>query len=237
MPNYGDDRRQLPESAFVSGWFGGREKLRMFRVVTVAREYGSAGGAIARRVAQVLRWNLLDKNLAEAIARSAQVDPDLVWRYDERADSWLHRVSRRGLWHGAIEAVATVTDADFFDAETMTGLARNLITEAYSRGKCVIVGRGAQCVLQGCQDALHVFIRAPWSDRMDRVRARVPDERDVEQLIRCIDQQRADHIATYFGYNWKDPRLYQMVISSELGEEYVARTIIEVIQSPTLKVA
>lgn len=209
----------------------------MFRVLTVAREYGSAGGAIARRVAEILRWNLLDKNLVEAIARSAQVDPDLVRWYDERADSWLHRVSRRGLWHGAIEAVATVTDAEFFDAETMTALARNLITEAYSKGKCVVVGRGAQCVLQDCQDVLHVFIRAPWSDRMDRVRARVRGGRDVERLIRCIDQQRAGHIATYFGYNWKDPRLYQMVISSELGEEHVARTIIEVMQSEALKVA
>src|ERR1035437_5049302 len=59
----------------------------MFRVLTVAREYGSGGGLIARRVAEKLGWNLLDKALVEAIARSAQVDPDLARRYDERVDS------------------------------------------------------------------------------------------------------------------------------------------------------
>ena len=73
----------------------------MSRVLTVAREYGSGGGHIACTVAERLGWNLLDKALVEAIARSAQVDPDLARQYDERVDSWLHRISRRSLWHGA----------------------------------------------------------------------------------------------------------------------------------------
>ena len=68
----------------------------MYRVLTVAREYGSGGGHIARIVSEKLGWNLLDRALVEGIARSAQVDPDLAHRYDERVDSWLHRVSRRG---------------------------------------------------------------------------------------------------------------------------------------------
>src|ERR1035437_7461641 len=120
----------------------------MFRVLTVAREYGSGGGLIARRVAEKLGWNLLDKALVEAIARSAQVDPDLARRYDERVDSWLHRLSRRGLWRGAFEGVAALADTAVFDAETVASLGKSLILEAHSQGNCVIVGRGAQCVLQ-----------------------------------------------------------------------------------------
>jgi hypothetical protein len=202
----------------------------MFRVLTVAREYGSGGGLIARAVAGKLGWNLLDKALVEAIARSARVDPDLAQRYDERTDSWLHRLSRRGLWRGAFEGIATTTDAECFDAEAMAALAKSLILEAHSRGNCVIVGRGAQCVLQNRDDVLQVFIHAPWSERIERVRSRVPSAGDVELLIHSTDEQRADFIRLYFGCNWNDPHLYHLLISSVLGEEMVADLIVEAIK-------
>jgi cytidylate kinase len=202
----------------------------MFRVLTVAREYCSGGGSIARRVAERLGWNLLDAALVEAIARSAQVDPDLARRYDERVDSWLHRVSRRGLWRGAFEGVALAADAMVFDAETMAALGKSLIVEAHSRGNCVTVGRGAQCVLQDRKDVLHVFVYAPWRERVARARRRAPSVANIDQSIRSTDQQRADYIRLYFGCDWKDLHLYQMLVSSELGEERVAETIVDAIE-------
>jgi len=202
----------------------------MFRVLTVAREYGSGGGLIARKIAERLGWDLLDKGLVERIARIAQVDPELAQEYDERVDSWLHRASRRGLWHGAFEGVATVTGLEVFDAEAMAALGRHLITEAHSRGNCVIVGRGAQCVLQDQKDVLHVFIYAPWRERTARIRRRLTAAADVEHLIRLTYQQRAYFIRMYFGCNWNDPHLYHMLISSEFGEDNVARMIIDAIK-------
>jgi cytidylate kinase len=198
----------------------------MFRVLTVAREYGSGGGRIARGIAEKLGWDLVDKALVEAVAKSAQVDPGLALRYDERVDSWVHRVGRRGLWRGAFEGVAAVADAEVFDAETMAALERSLILEAHAKGNCVIVGRGAQCVLQDSKDVLHVFIHAPWAERVARVRRRAPSAVNIEQLIRSIDQQRADFIRLFFHCDWNNPHLYHMLISSELGEEAVAEIII-----------
>jgi cytidylate kinase len=202
----------------------------MFRVLTVAREYGSGGGLIARAVAEKLGWNLLDKALVEAIARSAQVDPDLARRYDERCDSWMHRVSRRGLWHGAFEGVAAVADTEVFDAETMAALGKSLITEAHSQGNCVIVGRGAQCILQDRDDVLHVFVHAPRSQRIARLLRREPAASSIEQLMRTTDERRGEFIRAYFGCDWKNVHLYHMLISSELGEETVAGLIIGAIQ-------
>ena len=202
----------------------------MFRVLTVAREYGSGGGRIARRIAESLGWNLLDKALIEQIARAAHVDPELAQRYDERVDSWLHRISRRSLWRGGFEGVATVAATEFFDAETMAALGRKLIEEAYTKGNCVIVGRGAQCVLQNRQDVLHVFVYAPWPERVARARERAPSAGDIEELIRATDRQRSDCIRTYHGYTWNDPHLYHLLISSGLGEERAARIIIDIME-------
>jgi cytidylate kinase len=200
----------------------------MFRVLTVAREYGSGGGLIARRVAETLGWDLLDKALVERIARIAQVAPELAQRCDEQVDSWLHRASRRGLWNGAFEGVALPGTA-VFDAETMAALGRDLINEAHSRGNAVIVGRGAQCVLQDRKDVLHVFVYAPCRERVARIRERQKAGTDIAHLIRVTDQCRADYIRTYFGCNWNDPHLYHMLISSELGEETVADMIVQLI--------
>ena len=55
----------------------------MFRVVTVAREYGSGGAGIAQLLADRLDWKLLDRCLVEKIAQVARVEPKLAEQYDE----------------------------------------------------------------------------------------------------------------------------------------------------------
>ncbi|MGD0694687.1 MAG: cytidylate kinase-like family protein [Terriglobia bacterium] len=202
----------------------------MFRVLTIAREFGSGGAAIGRSISERLGWKLLDKAFIENIAHAAKVDPQLARQFDERTDSWLERIGR-GLWRGAFEAVAAVSEPDYFDAETMAALARNMIEEAYQRGKCVIVGRGAQCVLQARRDAFHVFIYAPWAERVARIQRRVPGKTNIEELIRSMDRQRADYIRTYFGCDWMDPHLYNLMVCSGLGEDVVESTIVEALAS------
>lgn len=199
----------------------------MFRTLTVSREYGSGGSAIAQRVAERLNWKLYDRALIEAIARAGQVEPETAQRYDERVDSWMHRVGRRGLWHGALESVASVTELEFFDAETMAALAREVIEKAADKGDCVIVGRGAQCVLQDRADTLHVFIYAPWTERVARIREKVRSRKDVDGLVRETDQKRAEYIRLYFGRDWRDEQLYQLMVDSQLGEDAAAGIIVE----------
>jgi cytidylate kinase len=205
----------------------------MFRLLTIAREYGSGGGIIGRRISERLEWKLLDKAFIENIARAAKVNPQLAQRFDERTDSWLQRLAHQGagLWRGAFEGAIIVPQPDFFDAETMAALAQNMIGEAYQRGNCVIVGRGAQCVLRGRKDVFHVFVYAPWAEKVARIRQRLPGQTDVEELIRSTDHQRADYIRTYFRCNWMDPHLYHLMISSQLGEDLVESTIIETLAS------
>jgi cytidylate kinase len=201
----------------------------MFRMLTIAREYGSGGAIIGRSISEQLGWKLLDRAFIENVAGAAKVDPQLARRFDERTDSWLERLAHQGagLWRGAFEGAVVVGQPDFFDAETMAALAQNMIEEAHQRGNCVIVGRGAQCVLQKRQDVFHVFIYAPWGERVARIRQRLPGQTAVEELIRSTDRQRADYIRTYFGCNWMDPHLYHLMISSQLGEALVESTIIE----------
>jgi cytidylate kinase len=203
----------------------------MFRILTVAREYGSGGSAIARRVAQRLGWTLLDEALIDAIARAGEVGVETARRYDERVDSWWHRFHRDALRHTAIYAGANVADTVFFDATAMAGLTQRWIAKRAAKGNCVIVGRGAQCILQNHESAFHAFIYAPLAERIERVRRRVDACDDLEEYIRSIDHERARYIRTYFGCDWKDPHLYHMMITSQIGTEAAAGMIIDTIRT------
>jgi cytidylate kinase len=198
----------------------------MYRIVTVSREYGSGGAAIAAALANELGWTLFDRAFITAVARAAKVDPALARNYDERLDSWIHRVGKSALWHGAFEQVAVAGESVFFDAETMAALTAETIKQAAGIGNCVIVGRGAQCLLQSRSDVFHVFVYAPLRHKIERLRTRVTGRTPLEELARSTDKSRAEYIRAHFGCDWKDLHLYDLMVNSGLGERRVVSLIL-----------
>ena len=185
---------------------------------------------VAQKVAEELGWSLLDRALIGAVAQTARVDAKTVARYDEHVDSWWHRFNRDGLWAASLTAGVTLEDAQFFDAETTAAFAERVISEAATKGNCVIVGRGAECVLQGREDVLNVFIYGGWEERVLRVRNRVNSSQDVEELIRLTDHERARYVQTYYGFDWKDPHLYHMMLSSQIGTDTAGWMIVNAVK-------
>jgi len=197
----------------------------MFRVVTVAREYGSGGGRIAQLLAERLDWKLLDRCLVEKIAQIARVEPKLAEQYDERPDPWVNRIVR-ALWQGGLmRGTMAGPIPELFDAETMASLSQRVIEEAADIGNCVIVGRASQCILQERSDAFHIFIYAPRSERLRRIRSRHASRVEAEAALEARDQERAALIRRYFNQDWANRHLYDLMISSKLGEEVVLSSI------------
>jgi cytidylate kinase len=198
----------------------------MFRIVTIAREYGSGGAGIAQLLADHLDWKLLDRCLVEKMAELARVDPKLAEEYDERPDPWVNRLVR-ALWQsGLIGGTMAGPMPELFDAETMAVLSRYVIEEAAEIGNCVIVGRASQCILQKRSDAFHVFIYAPRADRLRRVRNRHADRAAAELALDARDQERAALIHRFFNQDWDNRHLYDLMISSKLGDERVLASIL-----------
>ncbi len=198
----------------------------MYRVLTVSREYGSGGILIARRIAENLGWKLLDSALIEAIVEKANIDPAVARRYDEKIDPWLHRVSRKALWHGAFESVAELSDNDVFDAQTMAVLTRRVIEEAAELGGCVIVGRGGQCLLANHPRAFHIFVHAPHAFRLKLLRERLGDRPDLEQAMETTDHQRADYIRLHYDRDMYDRHLYDLMLNTRRGIQMATRVVL-----------
>lgn len=197
----------------------------MIRVLTMAREYGAGGESIARMVADWLGWRLLDRELLKEAAQAARVDPAVAERYDERVDPWLHRLVKQALRTANVEGSGAVNDDHLFDSRIMISVCRKIIEEAADLGRCVLVGRGAQCILHGREDVFHVFLYAPMKLRLERVEQELGSQPDLEAVIRERDNARVEFIQKYFGQDWLNPYLYDLMVNTKHGEHAAAEAI------------
>ena len=135
----------------------------MFRLITIEREYGCGGGAIAADLARRLGWKLWDRHLTEEIARLANVELSAVSRCEERMDSSFYRLAKT-FWRGSYERSSHLGD-QAFDADRMVSLMEQIAPKIAKEGNAVVVGRGAPYFLREHPDAFHVFLYAPRAEK------------------------------------------------------------------------
>jgi cytidylate kinase len=196
------------------------------RVITVEREYGSGGAAIAHQLAERLGWKLWDQDLTTEIARVANVDHERALRCDMHVDPLLTRLFRV-FARGSYERALPLGESANLGADHLVATLQNVVLDVASRGECVIVGRGAPYILRNRPDAFHMFIYAPTDEKVRRLQAIGKSEKEALELIGEIDRERASFIRHYFGKEWPCRALYHMMINSKFGDEHVIDTILQ----------
>lgn len=195
------------------------------RIITVEREYGSGGAAIAERLAKRLGWQLWDRDLTSEIAREAKVTREAVHRCDERVDPLISRLFSVYA-RGSYERTLPVTETRHFNTDAMVAMLHKVIEQVASKGECVIVGRGSPYILRNRPDAFHVFIYAPDDEKLRRLKNIGQSEKESLQLIQDVDRERASFIRHYFHKEWPHRPLYNLMINSKFGDDYVVDTIL-----------
>jgi len=196
----------------------------MFRLVTIEREFGCGGGAIAAQLADHLGWKLWDHLLTEEIAKLAHVDASAVQRCDERMDSRLHRLAKV-FWRGSYERTS-VLDNQVFDTDRMMAMMQQIMNRIGKEGSAVVVGRGAPYFLRENPCAFHVFLYAPRAEKIRRTIADGHSENDAEELVDSIDRQRVAYVKHYFDADWPTRSLYHVMVNTAVGNDLVVETIL-----------
>lgn len=197
----------------------------MIRIITIEREYGSGGAAIAQKLADKLGWKLWDQLLTGEIARITHADPSAVERKEERCDPIFFRLMKVFL-RGSFERSLPISNLEMLDADRMTELMHGVINKAAEDGNCVIVGRGSPYFLRDRPDAFHVFVFAPYDEKIRRVRAIGKSAQEAAELVDTIDRERAAFIKRYFGKEWPNRHLYHMMLNSIVGDDAVLEMIL-----------
>src|SRR5438477_5683964 len=140
------------------------------RIITLDREYGSGGGVIAEKLASRLGWKLWDQLLTDEIARRMDCDCRDVEKHEEKRDPAFYRLLKSFL-RGSFEGSLNAPRLKMVDTDCVREVVQQIVTEEAEAGDCVIVGRGSAYYLGTRRDAFHVFIYAPFEDKVRRLQS------------------------------------------------------------------
>jgi cytidylate kinase len=115
---------------------------------------------------------------------------------------------------------------DVVDSDYMAELSAIVIREAAKLGQCVIVGRGAQCVLKERADVFHVFVYGSRTEKLKRVETRYSTRAECEAVLDKFDRTRAAYIRRYYKCDWTDRCLYDLMVNLDIGIDRAVAVIL-----------
>ncbi|MFZ0640012.1 MAG: cytidylate kinase-like family protein [Candidatus Acidiferrales bacterium] len=198
------------------------------QIITLEREYGSGGGEIAERVAARLGWKLWDQLLTEEIARRLDCDCRAVEEHEERRDPAYYRLLK-AFMRGSFEGSLNAPRLKMVDTECVREVVQKLLPEIADAGNCVIVGRGSAYYLSKRTDAFHVFVYAPFQERVRRLRATGKSEKEAVELVETVDRDRADFIKQYFNVDWPGRHRFHLMVNSAMGNEMAVEIVLDAV--------
>jgi CMP/dCMP kinase len=197
----------------------------VIRIITIEREYGCGGGAIAKKIAERLGWKLWDQLLTREIAHLGNCEQKEVANREERVDPLYYRLFK-SILRGSFEGSLNLPRLHMLDADSILRITEQVVQRAALQGNCVIVGRGAQHFLRDKADALRIFLYAPREAKVRRLGSEGMDATEAEELVDSVDEERAAFIEKYFHMKWPNRPIYHAMLNTAMGDETVVRTVL-----------
>lgn len=188
-------------------------------IITISRQLGSGGDAVAAELAKRLNYAHVDRTRISELAEEYGLLKQDLERIDEKRPGFIDR---------------------YFN-ETPTiylNLIQSVIYDAAKRDRVVIVGLGGQVLLRDLRHALHVKIVASRERRVAFLMEQQPGltRETAEHLIATSDRDRAGYMKYLFDVDWMDPRLYDLRINTtKLSIEEAIQILMRAAQSPSLQ--
>jgi len=200
--------------------------------VTISREYGAGGSTVARRVAELLDWRLVDNQLIEEVAKRAGVSEEAVAEKEERAPTFIERIAR-ALAVSTPELLGpdTVAAPEAEEAR-LVKITEQVVMELCAAGNTVFVGRAAVALLRGREDALHVRLVASPEHRAAVVAQRLDISlEEAAKRVRDVDTHRTRYHKQWYDREWAEARNYHLTLNTEwLGIERTAGVVVAAVR-------
>lgn len=210
-------------------------------LVTISRQLGSGGDAIAAEVAAHLGLQLVDREAVHAKALAVGVPEDLLARLmyegqrslaaeilDSLATPMSPAAARSAQASPLVGAFAPILPGRTVSIEDAAQAVGRVIQELARQDNVLILGQGGQMWLAGWPGACHVQVVAPLAERVKRLVQRAKGSPSAaRRRLRASDQARADYLARYHNVNWLDPLLYHLIINTGQVPLETAATLVE----------
>ena len=167
-------------------------------LIAMTREMGSLGKDVAAGIAQRANKKVVYHEIIEPLANKMRLRKSHVERFLE---------GKSGIWE---RLTTDRTSLSIFTADETFRFLRDDST-------AVIRGWGAVHLLRNIPHVIRVRVCAPFDTRVARMMERLgTDNREtVENEIHLSEEAHSAITKRHFGVNWRDPELYDLVLSTE----------------------
>ena len=186
-------------------------------IITIGRQHGSNGHAVAETLAKRLNIPCYSKEIVDRTARDSNFSHEVIRSYDEKRISPFMAPSTHffGMDEG-FRLNMQIASAQF---EAIRSLA--------DEGDAVFVGRCADYVLRSREDLVRIFLMADMPYRIKTVMERKSITQDqAKKLIREVDKDRSSYYRYYTDQTWGDSGCYDLCLNvGRVGIEGAAEAI------------
>jgi len=167
-------------------------------LIAMTREMGSLGKDVAAGIAARSGKRVVYHEIIEPIANKMRLRKSHVERFLD---------GKSGVWE---RLTTDKTSLSIFTADETFRFLRDNSTG-------VIRGWGAVHLLKDIPHVIRVRVCAPMETRVTRMMARLAtdDRSNVESEIQLSEEAHTAITKRHFGVNWRDPELYDLVLSTE----------------------
>lgn len=183
-------------------------------VITIGRQFGSAGREIGYKVAKDLGIKLYDKEMLDRAAKESGICQELFETHDEKpTNSFLYSLVMDTYSLGY--SSGSYTDMPINHKVFLAQF--DAIKKIADEGPCILVGRCADYALEEYDNVLSVFIHAELNARIRRI-ARIYDLTDAKakDMINKTDKKRSSYYNYYTNKRWGDAVSYDVSLNSSL---------------------
>jgi cytidylate kinase len=192
-----------------------RETEPRLPTITLSMEPGSGGSILAQKIADRLDFDLFNRAIVEAIAKSAEIRETVIETLEK------DRLS------GVEDFIASLVKDYYIHPDIYLEHLLKVINTIAQHGHAVIVGRGANFILPA-HEKFAVRVIAPLEIRIRNVaRAYKVSEEDAKRRVIRRESRRKAFVRHSFNADISDPLQYDMVVNT--GKMSIAAAVEAVI--------
>lgn len=192
-------------------------------IITISRQYGSGGHAIARELSKLMGIKMYDGELLDLVAKDTGLSEEILRSYDEKpTNSFLYSLSL-----GAFAMDNTMASPPNMPMEDRVFSAQaDMITSIAEKESAIFVGRCANSILKDNPNLISVFIHTDYERRIKRIAEyeKITNNAAAD-IIKKADKRRASYNNYFSDLKWGDASTYDLCINSRVGFNKAAQLI------------
>ena len=198
----------------------------MNTIITIGRQFGSAGREIGAKVAEKYGIPFYDKELLSRAAKESGFCEEMIATHDERpTNSFLYNLvmDTYSFGYNSNPHMEMPISHKIFLVQFDT------IKKIADEGPCVIVGRCADYALADYKNSVHVFIHSDMDSKVKRIMEKYKvNESKARDMITKKDKQRQSYYNYYSSKKWGRSDTYDLSINSgKLGIDGTVNLIMQ----------